>query len=90
MNLWYFPIPRPYLPNGKEVAQAMAKDLAKRVHGHPAEQRVRHPRQLTHQAVFGRDYPVIQAVVRYGAALTVAVNLVVDLLYAVHDPGVRY
>lgn len=29
VNLWYFPIPRPYLPNGKEVAQAMAKDLAK-------------------------------------------------------------
>lgn len=46
--------------------------------------------QLTYQAVFGRDYPVIQAVVLYGAALMVVVNLVVDLLYAVLDPRVRY
>ncbi|MDH6523313.1 peptide/nickel transport system permease protein [Streptomyces sp. SAI-135] len=46
--------------------------------------------QLTYQAISGRDYPVIQAVVLYGAALMVFVNLFVDALYAVLDPRVRY
>ncbi|MGW6793180.1 ABC transporter permease [Streptomyces chartreusis] len=45
--------------------------------------------QLTYQAISGRDYPVIQAVVLYGAALMVVINLVVDALYAVLDPRVR-
>jgi peptide/nickel transport system permease protein len=33
---------------------------------------------------------MIQGVVLYGAALFVLVNLLVDILYAVLDPRVRY
>jgi peptide/nickel transport system permease protein len=37
-----------------------------------------------------RDYPAIQAVVLIFAAVIIAVNLVVDLLYAWLDPRIRY
>lgn len=37
-----------------------------------------------------RDYPVVQAVVLISAATYVFVNLMVDLLYSVVDPRVRY
>jgi peptide/nickel transport system permease protein len=37
-----------------------------------------------------RDYAMIQGVVLYGAVLFVLVNLLVDILYAVLDPRVRY
>lgn len=46
--------------------------------------------QLAYQAIYGRDYAVIQGVVLYGATFVVLINLVVDLLYAVLDPRVRY
>lgn len=46
--------------------------------------------QLAYQAIGGRDYAVIQGVVLYGATFIVLINLVVDLLYAVLDPRVRY
>lgn len=46
--------------------------------------------QLAYRAISGRDYAVIQGVVLYGAAFVVLINLVVDLLYAVLDPRVRY
>ena len=36
------------------------------------------------------DVPVIMGAVLVGAAFTVLVNLVVDLLYATLDPRVRY
>ncbi|MDH6574199.1 peptide/nickel transport system substrate-binding protein [Streptomyces sp. SAI-117] len=29
VDLWYMPVPRPYMPNGKYVAQAMQQDLAR-------------------------------------------------------------
>ncbi|HUP35744.1 MAG TPA: ABC transporter permease [Candidatus Limnocylindria bacterium] len=45
--------------------------------------------RLLVQAVPGRDFPVIQAGVFLFAVIFVAVNLVVDLLYAVVDPRVR-
>ena len=43
-----------------------------------------------YQSVSSRDYASIQGVVLYGALLFVLINLVVDILYAVLDPRVRY
>jgi peptide/nickel transport system permease protein len=41
-------------------------------------------------AIFGRDYPVIQAIVLLIAGIVLIVNLCVDLLYAMVDPRIRY
>jgi len=43
-----------------------------------------------YNSISARDYASIQGVVLYGALLFVLVNLVVDILYAVLDPRVRY
>ncbi len=40
--------------------------------------------------ILARDYPVIQAVALLVATLFISVNLVVDVLYALVDPRVRY
>ena len=40
-------------------------------------------------SIFSRDYPVIQGIAVVAAALFVAINLLVDLLYLVLDPRVR-
>jgi peptide/nickel transport system permease protein len=45
--------------------------------------------RLLVQAVAGRDFPVIQAGVFVFALIFVAVNLLVDVLYAVVDPRIR-
>lgn len=41
-------------------------------------------------SIFNRDYPVVQAVVLFMALIFLTANLLVDLLYAVLDPRVRY
>ncbi|NUQ69878.1 MAG: ABC transporter permease [Chthonomonadales bacterium] len=41
-------------------------------------------------SILARDYPVIQGVALLVAALFVVVNLVVDVLYALVDPRIRY
>jgi peptide/nickel transport system permease protein len=46
--------------------------------------------QYALDAIYSRDYASIQGVVLYGAAFFVLINLVVDILYAVLDPRVRY
>jgi peptide/nickel transport system permease protein len=46
--------------------------------------------RLIVSAIFARDYPLVQAAVLVVAAMLVLVNLVVDLLYTVVDPRVRY
>ncbi len=46
--------------------------------------------QIAFESINRRDYAMIQAVVLYGAVLFVLVNLLVDVLYAVADPRVRY
>ncbi len=46
--------------------------------------------QIAFESVNRRDYAMIQGVVLYGATLFVLVNLLVDILYAVLDPRVRY
>jgi peptide/nickel transport system permease protein len=46
--------------------------------------------RLVITAISRRDYPVIQGVVLFTAAIYVSVNLVVDLIYCVIDPRIRY
>lgn len=46
--------------------------------------------RLMVESIFSRDYPVIQASTLLVGAAFVLVNLVVDLLYPVFDPRVRY
>jgi peptide/nickel transport system permease protein len=45
--------------------------------------------KLTIDAVFQRDYPVIQAVVLVTATAYIVINLLVDLLYSLIDPRIR-
>ncbi|HEV2094295.1 MAG TPA: ABC transporter permease [Rubrobacter sp.] len=46
--------------------------------------------QIAIESVNRRDYAMIQGVVLYGATFFVLVNLLVDVMYAVLDPRVRY
>jgi peptide/nickel transport system permease protein len=45
--------------------------------------------RLTYEAVIYRDFPLLQAVIILKAILIVAINLVVDILYAYVDPRIR-
>jgi peptide/nickel transport system permease protein len=44
---------------------------------------------LTTDAVLARDVPLVQSLVVFGAIMFVAINLLVDLAYAIIDPRVR-
>ncbi len=46
--------------------------------------------RLTVQSIFWRDYPLIQASVLVAACVFVFLNLLVDLLYRLIDPRIRY
>jgi peptide/nickel transport system permease protein len=46
--------------------------------------------RLTVDAILRRDYPVIQGVVLLFSFTYVLVNLLVDLLYTLFDPRIRY
>jgi peptide/nickel transport system permease protein len=46
--------------------------------------------KLTVDAIFARDYPIMQGTVLLMGALFVVINLVTDLLYCVLDPRIRY
>ncbi|MBN1830146.1 MAG: ABC transporter permease [Deltaproteobacteria bacterium] len=46
--------------------------------------------RLVVQAIFNRDYPLVQAIVLVLAVIFVAVNFFVDLLYLYLDPQIRY
>ena len=46
--------------------------------------------RLVVQAIFNRDYPLVQAIVLVLAVIFVAVNLVVDLLYVYLDPQISF
>jgi peptide/nickel transport system permease protein len=43
-----------------------------------------------YEAIQNRDYPVVQGVTLVLATIFVVVSLVVDILYAVLDPRLRY
>jgi len=46
--------------------------------------------RLAIQGIYNRDYPVVQASVFVAAVFFVVVNFVVDLLYTILDPRIRY
>ena len=46
--------------------------------------------QLIYQGIVFRDFPVVQAVVLLTAGIVIAVNLLVDIIYAYVDPRIRY
>lgn len=46
--------------------------------------------KLVIEAIWRRDYPIVQAVLLLSAFVFVAVNLLVDLLYTYLDPRIRY
>jgi ABC-type dipeptide/oligopeptide/nickel transport system permease component len=46
--------------------------------------------KLIVDAIFSRDFPVVQTVLILSAAIFVLVNLLVDLLYTLVDPRIRY
>ena len=46
--------------------------------------------RLLYEGVAFRDFPVVQATVLLAGSMIVVVNLVVDVLYAVIDPRIRY
>lgn len=46
--------------------------------------------RLTIDAVLRRDYPVIQGVILVFSGVYVVVNLIIDILYTVLDPRIRY
>jgi len=46
--------------------------------------------QLAVNALYTRDYPVVQGVVLISALVFVVINLLVDFMYAIFDPRVRY
>src|SRR5262249_49214729 len=41
-------------------------------------------------AVLSKDFPVIQGTVLFAALVYVTVNLLVDIIYSVFDPRIRY
>ncbi|MGE0416161.1 MAG: ABC transporter permease [Acetobacteraceae bacterium] len=45
--------------------------------------------RLLYEGISFRDFPVVQGVVVIGGAMIVAVNLLVDILYAIVDPRIR-
>jgi peptide/nickel transport system permease protein len=46
--------------------------------------------RLLFEGIAFRDFPVVQATVLLGGAMIVVVNMLVDILYAVIDPRIRY
>jgi peptide/nickel transport system permease protein len=46
--------------------------------------------KLTVDAIFFRDFPVVQTILILSATIFVLVNLLVDVLYTVLDPRIRY
>jgi peptide/nickel transport system permease protein len=46
--------------------------------------------RLVLEAVLARDYPIIQALILVFSTLYVLINLVIDVLYSLLDPRIRY
>jgi peptide/nickel transport system permease protein len=45
--------------------------------------------RLLYEGITFRDFPLVQAVVLLGGVMIIAVNLVIDVLYAIIDPRIR-
>jgi peptide/nickel transport system permease protein len=46
--------------------------------------------RLTVEAILGADYPIIQGVLLVFSVIYVLINLLIDLLYTLLDPRIRY
>lgn len=46
--------------------------------------------RLTVDAVLARDYPVIQAVILLASLVYVVINLIIDIIYVILDPRIRF
>jgi len=46
--------------------------------------------RLIYEGISFRDFPVVQATVLMNGAMVIVVSLMVDILYAVVDPRIRY
>ncbi|PJF45951.1 MAG: peptide ABC transporter, partial [Candidatus Thermofonsia Clade 3 bacterium] len=46
--------------------------------------------RLVLDAVLKRDYPIIQGLILFFSFIYILINLVIDLLYTVFDPRIRY
>jgi peptide/nickel transport system permease protein len=46
--------------------------------------------RLVYESIVWRDFPVLQTLILMIAGVVIAVNLLVDLLYAYIDPRIRY
>lgn len=46
--------------------------------------------RLSYEAIIGRDYPVVQAIVIVAGALVIMANLMVDIAYGFLDPRIRH
>ncbi len=46
--------------------------------------------RLLFEGIAFRDFPIVQASILLGGTMIVVVNLIVDILYAVIDPRIRY
>jgi ABC-type dipeptide/oligopeptide/nickel transport system permease component len=46
--------------------------------------------RLVMTAIVGKDFPMVQGIVLFSAVIYVAMNLLVDISYAVLDPRIRY
>ena len=42
------------------------------------------------EAILVRDYPMVQNLVMLMAVITVSLNFIVDMIYALLDPRIRY
>ena len=46
--------------------------------------------KLVVSAIYGRDFPLVQAIILFVATFFVSINLLVDILYTLIDPRVKY
>ena len=46
--------------------------------------------RLLYEGITFRDFPIVQATVLLGGSMIVFVNLLVDILYGMIDPRIRY
>jgi ABC-type dipeptide/oligopeptide/nickel transport system permease component len=46
--------------------------------------------RLLYEGIAFRDFPIVQATVLLGGSMIVFVNLIVDVLYGLIDPRIRY
>ena len=58
--------------------------------GRVSQSRTQVSGRLVVQAIFSRDYPLVQATVLVLAVIFVVVNLLVDLIYLYLDPQISY